>query len=302
MTINGRIVFLRQRLGLSQRVFGEQIGRSVAYVSKVESGRMQPSDKVIRSIADAFGVDEDWLRTGEGKLEVESVGDRVKLARKARDYTQEELAEELFCSRNTVGMIERGTVRPGEELLDGLCDRLWINRNWLLTGQGEMERTELTPIYELLKKDLRIRRHIKDYIDHLDKPQYRDVAGEEEKEEPRIRMTTAYVNDIAAAKLFFRDFNIPYEQIESGKDAGKLRVRALRDIDHEKAHDVMKRCSRARIQDLCDHEYTFRDADDNTIVTFSPYDYEEVPKGKTWIEKSEYSIYGHGTTTFVVRC
>ena len=84
MTINGRIVFLRQRLGLSQRVFGEQIGRSVAYMSKVESGRMQPSEVVIRLISGTFGVDEEWLRTGAGKLEVESVGDRIKLARKTR--------------------------------------------------------------------------------------------------------------------------------------------------------------------------------------------------------------------------
>lgn len=187
MTVGGRVAFLRQRLGMSQRVFGERVGRSVGYINRLENGKAEVNSVVVSAICSAFGVDENWLLTGEGKLEVESTGDRFRRARKARDYTQEELAEEIGCSRNTVGMIERGTVRPGDGIVDAFCDCLWIDKGWLLTGQGSMERMELTPFYELLKRDPDVRRHIRNYIDHLDNP-YRDEEPEAQEE---ARMTIA---------------------------------------------------------------------------------------------------------------
>ena len=170
MTISGRIVLLRQRLGLSQRAFGERIDRTAAYVNRIENGKTAVTPAILQSISDTFGVSIDWLQDGVGPLIVESVGDRFKAARKKRNYTQEELAEELKISRNSVGMIERGTFRPSEEIIDLLCSKLWIDKNWLLTGVGNMERTELTPFYELLKRDPGVREHIRSFIDHLNNP------------------------------------------------------------------------------------------------------------------------------------
>ena len=65
-------------------------------------------------------------------------------------------------------MIERGTFRPGEETVEALCSKLWIDKNWLMTGQGTMERSELTEIYNLLRRDPEARRYIRSFIDHLD--------------------------------------------------------------------------------------------------------------------------------------
>lgn len=305
MTINGRIVILRQRLGLSQRVFGERISRSVAYVSKVEAGRIEPSEEVIHSICTTFGVDEDWLRSGVGKLEVESIGSRVKMIRKARDYTQEELARELRISRNSVGMIERGTFRPGDEIVEALCDKLWIDRNWLLTGVGHMERTELTPFYELLKQDPGVRRHIRSFIDHLDHLDRtwrvaEDESGEEEKPEAERWVTAYVVNDVPQARQFLKHYHIAYQ--EETEDDGKVqvKVKASRDVDRERAYELNARLRKAGMYNLCDHEFVFRDEDGNTVVTYSPYDVETVKQ--TWIEKTEFNFYGFGTTTFVVRC
>jgi Helix-turn-helix. len=123
-------------------------------------------------------VAESWLTAGDGALIVESVGDRFRQARKSREYTQEELAAELHISRNSVGMIERGTFRPQNEIIDELCDKLWIDRKWLLTGQGPMERTELTQFYEILKRDAAVREHIKSFIDRLDHPHRKTQAAE----------------------------------------------------------------------------------------------------------------------------
>ena len=303
MTINGRIALLRHKEGLSLKMFGNLINRSEGYISKVESGKMNPTDEVIHMISDTFGVDEAWLTEGKGPLIVTSIGERIRTARKARNYTQAELADELGYSLNTIGLIERGTLRPSEDLIQKLSDRQWINKMWLKTGKGRMEREELTPFYEMLKKDPAMRQHIKRYIEQLERPADPDRSEEDNRPEERsVRMVIAQVNDVAAARLFFDEFNIPYEEVISGPNAGKLKIRAPRSIDKEKVLEVEQRCRLARVPELCDHPNVFRDLDDNTIVTFNPYNVEEVPAGKTWIEMSNHSIYGLWTKTFVIRC
>lgn len=291
MDINGRIVLLRHRLGMSQRVFGERIGRSAGYVNRIENGKNTPTMDFLSTISETFGVSIDWLQNGTGPLVVESVGDRFKTARKARDYTQEELAAELRISRNSVGMIERGTFRPGEEKIDSLCEKLWIDRNWLLTGTGHMERTELTPFYTLLRQDPGVRQHIKSFIEHLERPH-----KSEKEEEESDRWVTAYVvNDVPTARLFLEKFNIEYKE-----ERGEVKVKGERDIDWERAHEIDRRLQKARLGHIRDHEFVWRDRDGGTIITYSPYDVESVRQ--TWIEKVEENFYGHGTTTFVVRC
>lgn len=291
MTISGRIVLLRQRLGLSQRAFGERIDRTAAYVNRIENGKTAVTPAILQSISDTFCVSIDWLQDGVGPLIVESVGDRFKAARKKRNYTQEELAQELRISRNSVGMIERNTFRPGEEIIDTLCDRLWIDKNWLLTGQGSMERTELTPFYDLLRRDPAVRDHIKSFISHLERGPHR-----EEKEEVQVdRWVTAYVvNDAEQARLFCSHYNIEY------KEDGQIKVLESRDIDRERARIIEAKLRRIGLAHLCDHKFIWRDRDGNTLVTYSPYDVENVKQ--PWMEKTEDNFYGHGTTTFIIRC
>ena len=65
-------------------------------------------------------------------------------------------------------MIERGIIRPNDDLVDCFADKLWIDKRWLLTGTGSMEKVELTPFYELLRKDPEVRAHIRSFIDHLE--------------------------------------------------------------------------------------------------------------------------------------
>lgn len=170
MNTAGRIVLLRNRIGLNQKVFAELIGRSSGYLNRIENGKDVPTLPLVTRISETFGIPDEWLEKGKGSLAVESIGERIRRARKTRGYTQEELSQELGVSRNAVGMMERGSIRPSEENLDKLCSKLWINKHWLLTGQGNMEKMELTPFYELLRRDPEVREHIRSFIDHLDRP------------------------------------------------------------------------------------------------------------------------------------
>lgn len=296
--VAARIVLLRGRLGLSQKQFSELLGKSSGHMNRVENGRTPVTTQLIDSISSTFAVSKDWLEQGTGPLIVDSVGDRIRQARRSGDYTQEELAEMLHISRNSVGMIERGETRASDEVISALCSTLWINRRWLLTGAGAIERTELTPIYEMLKSDPEVRAHISSFIEHLNKARYRrhaDPVDEEETAEPVEMVTARGINDVDEARRFFEHYHIKYEIDQDGQ----LLVLKTRFIDHERQRDAEERCRKAKISAITDHPSSFRTMDGGTVITFAPYDVEETDL--PWIEKSPYNFYGYGTTMWVVK-
>lgn len=63
--------------------------------------------------------------------------DRLKEARKARNLTLRQVANEIHVSESAVSKFEHG-VQPSEQTLVLFCERLGINRHWLETGEGEM--------------------------------------------------------------------------------------------------------------------------------------------------------------------
>lgn len=66
-----RIKALRKALSLNQTAFGSKIGVKQSAVAAYESGSRTPLDSVIVSICREFGVNEHWLRTGQGEMLVQ---------------------------------------------------------------------------------------------------------------------------------------------------------------------------------------------------------------------------------------
>ena len=65
-----RLKKLRKKvLELSQEEFGKAIGLSKSNISNIELGRVTLTDRNISSICRTFGINEVWLRTGEGGAE-----------------------------------------------------------------------------------------------------------------------------------------------------------------------------------------------------------------------------------------
>ena len=67
-SIGCRINTLITSLGIKKVRFAERIKVDQSYVTQLIKGRNCPSDRVIDNICRAFGVDEEWLRTGEGPM------------------------------------------------------------------------------------------------------------------------------------------------------------------------------------------------------------------------------------------
>ena len=63
--------------------------------------------------------------------------DRLREARKARNLTLRQVANEIHVSESAVSKFEHG-VQPSEQTLVLFCERLGVNRQWLETGEGDM--------------------------------------------------------------------------------------------------------------------------------------------------------------------
>lgn len=63
-----RLKAVRKAVKLNQTEFAARIGLTQNYWTMVENGKRDPSNQVILSICREYGVDEIWLRTGEGEM------------------------------------------------------------------------------------------------------------------------------------------------------------------------------------------------------------------------------------------
>lgn len=66
------------------------------------------------------------------------IGERIKLARKSKKFTQKALAEEINLSSNYIYLIESGNEKPSDRTVKDICSKLKVNYHWLVNGTGEM--------------------------------------------------------------------------------------------------------------------------------------------------------------------
>lgn len=68
MNINERIKLVRTSLNMTQTDFGIKIAVAQNYLSNIEKGYREVTEKIIKIICSEFNVYEKWLRTGEGEM------------------------------------------------------------------------------------------------------------------------------------------------------------------------------------------------------------------------------------------
>jgi len=68
MTPNERVREVRKNKGLTQMEFSGRISISLSYLAGIETNARRVNNRIMRLIANAFNVNEGWLRTGNGKM------------------------------------------------------------------------------------------------------------------------------------------------------------------------------------------------------------------------------------------
>ena len=66
--LKDRLQELRQAFGISQRQLAKRIGVTSQLVSMMETGKSQISHLTAKAIESEFGVNHEWLITGEGEM------------------------------------------------------------------------------------------------------------------------------------------------------------------------------------------------------------------------------------------
>lgn len=118
MTINERIRTLRKQKGLNQKEFGAKIGLKQSAASWIEQDGNAVTDQNIRLISEAFGVSPAWLRTGEGKAQVDE--EEAFIQRMIDRYQMEGLDATVIRAYLTLTREQRQTIR---EALQPLIDK-----------------------------------------------------------------------------------------------------------------------------------------------------------------------------------
>ena len=73
--IHDRIVEVRKFYGETQSDFAEKIGLKRSSLTNIETARCNVTDRVINDICKTYGVNREWLETGQGEMLVEQTRD-----------------------------------------------------------------------------------------------------------------------------------------------------------------------------------------------------------------------------------
>ncbi len=107
--MEARLKAVRKAVGLTQQEFADRLGIKRGAVANYEIGRNDPIDAVISLICREFGVNETWLRTGEGEMFTKAPTDIVS-----------EVAEKLGLNEFEQ-LILNAYVKLPKQLRDAFC-------------------------------------------------------------------------------------------------------------------------------------------------------------------------------------
>lgn len=68
MTIGERIAFFRKNNKISQQDFANAVSISRTHISKIENNQDKPSSKLLRTIAEEYNINYEWLTEGTGEM------------------------------------------------------------------------------------------------------------------------------------------------------------------------------------------------------------------------------------------
>ena len=68
MSYGKRVFELRKKINLTLEKFGEPLGVTKTAISRIEKEERTITDQMAKAICREYGVNENWLRTGDGDM------------------------------------------------------------------------------------------------------------------------------------------------------------------------------------------------------------------------------------------
>ena len=107
MTIAKRIKQIRKALKISQVEFAKAIYISNGYIAELECGHRRVNDRIIHLISLTFGVNEKWVKTGDGDMFYKTPTEKIQrmtglfneLSPRFQDYVMQQIEQLLNASK-----------------------------------------------------------------------------------------------------------------------------------------------------------------------------------------------------------
>lgn len=149
MNINERVRLVRKSLKMNQKEFGEKIIASQNYLSNIEIGQREVTEKIIKLICFEFNVNEEWLRTGKGEMFIQHT-----------TFSLDEYAQQKHLTELELNIIKRYMEldpHVREELLKMFNNHLEITAT---TEEDPEIEEEVMKYRQQLKEDKKIQRSL----------------------------------------------------------------------------------------------------------------------------------------------
>lgn len=102
--INTRIGLIIEKLDIKKVAFASRLKIDQSYVTQLTNGKRNPSDRLISDICREFNVNENWLRTGKGKMFITQTR-----AEEIESFVKEILQEDSDFRRRVISVLARMT-------------------------------------------------------------------------------------------------------------------------------------------------------------------------------------------------
>ncbi len=144
------------------------------------------------------------------------MGKRVKIIRKHFGLSQTQFAKQINKTSSFISSIETGKSEVSEETIEEICFFSGVNKEWLLTGEGEMGCGDAADKAGIRKRIKEVRKE-----HHLTQKEFADKIGYSE-----IQIHSAESGKISPSRQFLRKvsstFSVNYSWIISGKGGKEL--------------------------------------------------------------------------------
>ena len=137
--MNTRLKLLRKYLKKTQKEFGDICGKSRDAITSYEIGRVIPDDAFIKLVCIKFNVNEEWLRTGQGDMFIETMDSMI-----------ENLAKKYNLNENDIDII-KNYIQLSEEDRKKFVDIIKI----IYTNKGTVTPKRTKPDHKLTPAEKR---------------------------------------------------------------------------------------------------------------------------------------------------